>query len=285
MQFDNIYGTFNDVSLESLEQQARVISLEGLSGGAFTVGSPQRVKAFFKNAGAFFGKLQFVALAVTKLVPQDMNGIVARQGFVDASNKTIIVPEGFIGQWLPYSAELNAAMVKATKMEYMVRSFNETLGRIIHDPSLLGAFSGIGHTGPTTLGLTEAMVTLGKTYFDPRSNHIHRALGAVIDRAADIGQVHANVNDAVLLDKTHPAKKSLDAVSRTMTLADTLMDAIQARTADKSISNQETVDVALQELVELTLNIAKEMESYGTLLYRLRQFSEALKDSVKELKK
>jgi hypothetical protein len=41
----------------------------------------------------------------------------------------------------------------------------------------------------------------------------------------------------------------------------------------------------MQELIDLTLQIAREMEAYGVLLFRIRQFSEALKDSVKELKK
>ncbi|MNU07598.1 hypothetical protein D3C72_2532600 [compost metagenome] len=42
---------------------------------------------------------------------------------------------------------------------------------------------------------------------------------------------------------------------------------------------------ATQELVDITLSIAREVESYGVLLFRIRQFSEAVKDSVAELKK
>lgn len=281
----DIYSSLDQVSMEDLERLARTISMESALGSGLQFKTKLHAVQFFRNAGSFFSKFKLTALNISGLSSRDLDGVVGKVGFVDASNKNVIVPEGFIGQWVPYSAALKETMGKAIKMEYMIRSFNDTLGRIINDPYLMTSVSGIGHMGPSTLGLTDDMKAIGKTFFDPRSNHITRTLGSVIERQVDIKTTTNNINDAAALDRAHPAKKSLDAVARTMDLADTLMGAIQSRTADKSMSNQEAVDIALQELVDLTLSIAKEMESYGTLLYRIRQFSEALKDSIKEIKK
>lgn len=265
------------VSLEDLEGLARTISMEAGLNPNFTFDSKQRFGQFFKKAGSYFNAMKMPFLAGIKLFSNDLDSIVGKVGFVDASNKTIIVPEGFVGQWLPYSVLLNETMGKATKTEYMINSFNSTLGRLVGSPELLESVSGIGYTGPTSLGITNAMVDVGKNYFDGNSNSISRPLGAVVERASDIRQAHNNINDAIAKDKAHPASKALAAVQRSMELSERLLPHVDGTgTASK---------IAVQELIDITLQIAKEMESYGVLLFRIRQFSEALKDSVKEIKK
>lgn len=282
--FEDIYGSFDLVSLEDLNRLATGISME-----ASVAGLPQkagvRASQFFRSAASFFGKMKFTALNMTGLSARDLGGFVAQVGFVDASNKNIIVPEGFVGQWVPYSAQLKDTMVKATKLEATILAFNRTVGEIVNDPSRLTAASGIGFTSSASLGITDDMKAIGKTYFDGRSNHITRTLGAVVERQGDINTTMNVLNEIAALDKAHPATKCLNAVGRTMALADTLMATVKRLAEDKSISHQEVLDVALQELVDMTLVLATEMESYGALLYRVRQFSEAMKDSLKEIKK
>lgn len=269
--------SFETASLEDLEQLARVISMEAGVMPSFTIDAKQRFSQFMSRAGNFFKAIQFPIIGGIKLISSDMSTIVGRIGFVDASGKEVIVPEGFVGMWLPYSALLKEQMGKATKAEFMIRSFNETLGRLINDEEMLRSASGIGHTGPTTLGLDDAMKTLGKTYFDGRSNHITRTLGSVVERTADITPVHNNINDAVALDKAHPAKKTVDAVNRTMDLAAALVPMVE--------NGGGVSKIAMQELIDITLQIAREVEAYGVLLFRIRQFQNSLKDSIKELKK
>jgi len=268
---------FATASLEDLENLARVISMEGLAIGALNFDPKRRFNQFMDQAGQFFKKVKFEALASFKVASGDMNSVVSHYGYVQSATKEIVVPEGFIGQWLPYSACLKEAMQKASKSEFVIRSFNDTLGRLINDPELLKALSGVGHSGQTNMGLDEAMRYIGKTFFDGRSNHITRTLGAVVERTADIPQVHNNVNDAIALDKAHPASKVLEAIDRTMQLANTIVPMAEGK---DSISK-----AALQELIDITLELAREMEAYGVLLFRIRQFSESLKDSVKMLKK
>ncbi|MND13272.1 hypothetical protein D3C76_926300 [compost metagenome] len=270
-------NALDNVSMEDLQNLARVISMEHANVPTFTVDSKQRFGQFFKRAGSFFNAMKLPFLAGVKLFSADMDSFVGKVGFVDAGNKNVIVPEGFVGLWLPYSALLNEAMGRAVKTEYMIRCFNETLGQLTNDPVLLESASGIGYTGPTDLGLTATMQDIGKNYFDGNSNNITRTLGACVERGADIRSVHNNINDAIAKDKAHPAAKSLAAVQRSMELSEKLMPYIEG--------NARISKGAVQELIDITLQIAKEMESYGVLLFRIRQFSEALKDSVKELKK
>lgn len=270
-------SSFDVVSLEELEKLSRVISMEAGVQSNLTFDPKRRFDQFFNRAGLFFKNIQTPILNAMKLTPVDINRVVAGVGFVEAANKNVIVPEGFIGQWLPYSQTLKETMNKATKVEFMVRSLNDTLGRLLNDPEQLKSLSGTGHQGPSTLGLDEAMRTIGTTYFDGRSNHITRTLGSVVERSADIPAVHNNINDITAMDKAHPAKRATAAVERTMSLAESLLPYVNS---DAGVSKAVT-----QELIDLTLQIAREMEAYGVLLFRVRQFSEAMKDSIKELKK
>lgn len=278
-EYPEYYSPLLTASMEDLERLASVISMEAAGNASFTFDPRGRMEQFFNKASGFFSKFSLPQLNLAKLMPTDMVGVVGRLGFVDASNKNIIVPESFTGQWVPYSNALREAMQKAIQVEGMVLAFNQTLGRIIADPGLLHAASGIGHNGQANVGLNDALVEIGKTYFDPKSNHIERTLGAVIERTQDIATTHVNLNEAVALDKARPAKKALDAVNRTMVLADKVVPLV-GETGTGAVSK-----VAVQELINITLQIAKEMEAYGALLFRIRQFSEALKDSLKAIKK
>jgi len=270
------YQSLDTCSLEDLERLAGVVAMESAAGG-ITLDPRQRMGQFFRKASGFFGKMTLPTLNLAAILPRDMVGFVGKVGFVDASNKTIVVPESFIGQWVPYSAALLDATIKAVQIEAMIKSFNTTLGRIINDPNMLQSSSGLGHNGAVSVGLNDAMVSIGQTFFDPKSNHIHRTLGAVIERAQDIATTHNNLNEALALDKAHPAKNALDLTNRAMVLADKILPLVEEQGRASR--------TAVNELIGITLSIAKEMEAYGSLLYRLRQFSEALKDSLKEIKK
>lgn len=271
---DNYFNAFDNVSLEDLERLASTASMEANALSGLILDSRQRMGQFFRKASTYFSKFQFITTNLSNVLPQDMVGYVGKVGFVDAAQKDVIVPESFTGMWVPYSAALLEVMVQAVKLEGMINEYNQTLGRLVNNPELLKAVSGVGHTGPADLGINARMVKIGQTFFDPKSNHINRPLGTVIERTQDIATTHSNLNSAIALDKSHPAKKSLEAVNRSMALADRLL-----AYADSTSKN------CMQELVNLTLSIAKEMEAYGTLLFRLRQFSESLKDSLKEIKK
>jgi len=269
--------SFDEVSLEQLEFIARNISMEAMAAPTFLLDAKKRFSQFFNGVSSYFSKINIGNLSALRPMSNDLDGIIARVGFVDASTKDIIVPEGFIGQWVPYSESLKDAMSKAVKIEYMIRQFNETIGRVIHNPDVLRAASGVGHTGPRTVGLTDAMVTIGKTYFDPASVQIRRQLGSVIERAQDVKVTKSNLNDIMAVDKANPSTKIQAAIARTMELSGSLIPLVE--------ENPNVSKTATQELVELTLTIAREVESYGVLLFRIRQFSEAVKDSVAELKK
>lgn len=276
MEHDYI-DALDTVSLEDLCSLARIVSLESAASPSYTLDTKGRFGQFFKKADRFFSTMKLPVLSITKLFSNDLDAVVGRVGYVNASDKTIVVPEGFTGQWLPYSAALLQAMSAATGMEAMILTYNKTLGRLVNDPSALESASGIGYAGPTTLGITEAMMAVGKEYFDGKSNNIHRTLGAVIERGGDIKATMANINDAIAKDKSSPASKSLTAIGRTMTLGETLMPYIEG--------NSKTTKASVEELIAVTLMLAKEMESYGVLLFRIRQFSESLKDSVSAIKK
>lgn len=265
------------VSLEDLESMFNTVSLESFGFGFVNkVMSAKHIQQFFSKAGQFLKNTNFAAMPTFHFNSSDLTSAIAKQGFVDSTQKQIIVPESFIGKWVDYSTALKEAMVKALLINADVIKFNTVLGKIINDPGMLKSSSGLG----VSIGgqhLSEDMVKIGKTFFDPNSNHIHRDLGSVIDRSQDLQTTQKLLAETMKLDKSQPASVTLKSVERTVALTETL---------DKYITNDGSVNKAtLQELVTITMDLARDVEAYGTLIYRIRQFSESLKDSVKEIKK
>lgn len=274
------FDDLQEVSIESLEFLAANVSLENLTSLGSHQSHSKRLGQFFKGAQQFFSKFKLSPLGNVQLSVPETKGVldsVTKRGFVDASNKTVIVPEGFVGKWVPYAEELRSAMVTATQVIDMVGDFNSTLGKAVNDPEILKSVTGIGYEGMTEVGLNSQMMHIGKTFFDGKSNHIRRDLGAVVDRTQDIQTAHKLINAVAAIEKATDPAKTLKAVDRTIELGSMLMEHVDS---DGKVSK-----AAINEIVEVTLSIAKEVEAYGTLIFRIRQFSLSLKDSVKELKK
>lgn len=272
-----VYDEETHVSLEDLDRLARVISMESDAAAGYMIDPRRRLSQFFSGAVTFFKKVKVESL--TNIFPgsNDLTAIVNRDGFTATSTKKVIVPEGFVGQWVPYTQALHDAMSRAVQLETSVKSFGVSVGQVINDTSLLQSATGMGLTHPIDHGVAQAVIKINNDFFDPGARHIERDLGAVIERPQDIHTAQRTLQEIIKKDKANPAKKVVDAIDRVMKHIDLLVKVIET---DRSVSKQ-----LIEDVVGNTLTLAKEVESYGVLLMRVRQFSESLKDSVKAIKK
>lgn len=265
---------FEQVSLEDLERLTRVISLEALSASTFTADVKSRFSSFFGKANSFLTGLRFTALNINNIASGPMVKAVTRYGYVDASNADVIVPQGFIGHWLPYAEALNEATKQAVQLPGLVDRYNVCLGRLISDPDLLRSAAGIPLTGAYEIGVAKSINSIQNEFFQANNEAIERKLGAVLERTGDLPGTYFALNEAIKLDKQNPSSIVIKGVGRSMEIAKKLMHLLDSNEVSKPVREQ---------LTALTYSLAKEVEAYSVLLYRLRQFSLSLEDSAKKL--
>lgn len=274
---DNILNDLEHVSLEELGRLANVVSLESASAAQFLVDSRARFSQFFGKADNFFKRMSFTVLGSGKVGYSPLLKAIDKYGFVDASQRNVITPKGFVGLWAPYAGELYSTLKDAVQLSRVIAEYNQCLGQLIADPDQLKSAAGIPYSGRYDLGIHTHMVSIGQTYFDPKNEGVTRQLGAVVERVADIPMVYNSLNDAILLDKTKPSTEVTKLIARSMELSKKLVPLVE--------ENPNVSKPVREQLIQLTYSIAREVEAYSTLLYRIRQFSLALEDSPKELLK
>lgn len=274
---DNINQQFDTVTLSDLSRLSNVISLEGMSAAQFMVDSKARISLFFNKTETFFKQLHFQAVNGHPVSGLDLTAAVNKVGFVSATQKEVIVPPGFIGLWLPYCKALEEGLNKASRLPAMLEQYNIMLGKMISDPELLKAISGIPYTGDYDTGVADHVEQFSKQFFEPNNETYIRELGAVTERVADITATYASLNAALKVDRLNPAANVTKAVTRSMGLSKTLLPQLDE---DGRISK-----VVREQLIKLTYSLAREVEAYSVLLYRLKQFEVAMQDTSKHLKK
>lgn len=273
---DNLYPDLETVSLEELGRLVNAISMESASGTSFLMDTRARFASFFSKADSFFKTLKFDVIGVGKINSNNLIRGVTKVGFVDAGKENVTVPQGFVGLWLPYSNDLMEAMKLSGALAGMTKSFNTCLGDLISDPELLKGASGIPYSNKYEIGLSAAMQAISDKYFDGRSESITRSLGSVLERVSDINPTFNNINDATTFDRLNPSVVITKAVGRAMELSKQLMPLLDE---DKNVSKP-----VREQLISLTYSLAREVEAYATLLYRLRQFKLSVDDSLDKIK-
>lgn len=269
---------FDDVSLEHLSFLAKSVSLENFSAPGTLQPNSARLGSFFNGIKAFFKRTKFADVSNIDLPNIDVKnfmGLTAKSSFMAMGDKDIYVPEGFIGKWLPYALYLQETTSKATKLEQKVTHLNNLLGGLLNDFETMSSKSGVGGED-VNLGLDESVRHIGKTFFDGSTEHIHRKLGAVIDRSQDVQDTQKAISAISKMDKSIDKKKLLQYIDRSADLG--------ARLAERIGSSKTASKAATEEVIDLVLTLAKEVEAYGILTYRVRQFSLAVQDSLKIIK-
>lgn len=274
---DNIINEFNTVSFEELQRLASMISLEGVSSESFMVESKARFNQFFLRTDSFIKQIKFQVLGLGRMNGAALTAAINKVGYVTAATKDVVVPPGFIGHWLPYANALETAFKNASQLTGLINDYNNCLGQLISDPALLKAYSGIPYSGNGNVGIADQMAYVGKEFFNLNTDVYKRSLGACLERVADVPDIYTAMNNAIQLDKVHPATEVTKLITRSMELSKKLIPQMD--------NDSEASKAVREQLIHLTLNIAKEVEAYSVALYRMRQFSLAMDDSLKELNK
>lgn len=275
---DSNYPDFGEVSLEELERIVSVVSLETIASSQFLMDTRARFTQFFGKADTFFKQLKFPNVNAPKLNGFSLMKSVNKVGFVDSTVKTVTVPVGFTGQWVPYATDLYTAIKASGQLVRIVEDYNRCLGQLVSNPDMLKAATGIPFNAVYDVGLYNLVQKMLKDHFDSRSEVVTRELGSVLERVADIPLVMNTINDATAFDKANPSTNITKAIGRSMALSKQLLPMMDDTDAKVSKPVRE-------QLIALTYSLAREIEAYSVVLYRLRQFALSVEESVNALDK
>lgn len=273
---DDVLSLFDTASLEDLERLTRIVTLESQGSDQFFADGKARFAQFFGKADRFFKAITFEMLGFGRLNSADLMKVISAQGFMAASEKMAIVPQGFTGHWLPYALALEEGFRKGQRLTGMISNFNTMVGQLVNDPDLLKSVSGIPAGEVEILGLHNDMKTLTQQFFNVNDETLERPLGSVLERAADVGPLYTAINGYLLVDKNNPATTVSKLITRSLDLSKHLVRAMDEQQVSKAVREQ---------LIALTFSIAREVEAYGILLYRAKQFTLAVQDTPARLSK
>lgn len=274
---DNLYPEFDKVSLEDLGRLVNMVSLESAGSSQFFMDTKARFTQFFGKADSFFKHLKFEVIGVGKVDGSSLVRSINKVGFIDASATNVVVPQGFVGLWLPYAADLYSAMKASGQLSTITQSFNTCLGQLVSDPEMLKSVNGIPYTAKYDVGLYAMVEAMNKKYFEVNNESIVRPLSGVIERVADVPVVMNSINDCTTFDRQNPADRIIKDIGRSMDLSKRLMPLLED--GDGVVSKP-----VREQLIALTYSIAREVEAYSVLLYRMRQFKLSVEDSLRTVK-
>ncbi len=274
---DNLYPDFDKVSLEDLHRLVTMVSLESAGSIQFFSDAKARFTQFFGKADTFFKHLKFEVIGVGKLDGTSLTRGITKVGYMQASSSSVVVPSGFIGLWAPYANDLYTAMKLTGQLAGITSNFVTCLSKLVSDPELLRSAGGIPYTAQYDVGLHSLVEAMNKKYFETNNESISRPLSGVIERAGDVSVTMNSINDAVTFDRQNPSGRVLNNIGRAMDLSKTLLPILEE--GDGVVSKP-----VREQLIALTYSIAREVEAYSVVLYRLRQFKLSVEDSLRTVK-
>lgn len=274
---DNLYPEFDKVSLEDLHRLVTMVSLESAGATQFFSDAKARFTQFFGKADTFFKHLKFEVIGVGKLDGSSLVRGVTKVGYMNASSSNVVVPSGFVGLWMPYADDLYTGMKMSGQLPTITSNYVTCLSKLVSDPDLLRSVGGIPYTAKYDVGLYSHVEAMNKKYFETNNESITRPLSGVIERVGDVSVTMNSINDAVTFDRQNPSQRILNDIGRAMALSKTLLPILEE--GDGQVSKP-----VREQLIALTYSIAREVEAYSVMLYRLRQFKLSVEDSLRTVK-
>lgn len=267
--------------LDQLLQQSEEISLEAISGGASVAQALARLPQFLDNAKTFYAK-NFSDPIKTLFSKKDLAGFAQKVqpvSYVDLREVEIFVPSGLKTDLLSYSEVLlECAKYSETFRLEVLDPFAKWLSGKLAEPaslnSLRPALEIEGYTKRDLDKITKQLVGC----FDEKSADGVAKYGKAIKRNADWTQLVKNSLELQghFLKDDHSL--IIQQVGKTTDLLDTLLTRIQQEPETYQVSGP-----VISSIAKTAYAVAREIEFYGIVRFRVEEYSHALNESTKKL--
>lgn len=266
----------------SMEQQARIISLEGLNLRASLSVVTTVLPKFFKN----------VSIAVSGLMEAPTNlQSVKKPNFADirkipyaVHRKTLVNgPQGLRTDYATYGAAVyQAALLSSKLLSDQLYPFRTWVSTLLADPTKLNSQS-VGKSGVVDFGSELKSVQDSLTGCINREDPTTKFQYGDLVRQNSTWELHyANMNDSITLYNRVGHRQALDAVADITSLLDTLMERIKDEPENYVMSGP-----VAAELSKVCLQMANLVEFYSITGFLLAEAVGALNltfDSLKALR-
>ncbi len=269
----------DDVTLESLAQQLRVISLESSNDTQLLKAETARMPRFINDIKSFITRrLNPFSVDVRTVDSRKLEAAVRGQLFTKISSLGVFVPSGFEGKWLPYIALLDKSQSSVNGLYFdLLIPFEKYLAAVLTTAESLKDLS-----IPTPLARYKSADTaeLSKEFakFFGAGNGTEAVLGDVIERLPDIPTVTRDLNAVNVEFAKIDRRALLKRVENITDLLDKLIDNIKNHPDEYQMSA-----TSVKIISELALYMAREVEYYTIHGYFLEAFTTSVDDSYKRL--
>lgn len=264
------------MTIKSLQLNSERIALE-----AFIVSDLAALvkKTFPMILDNFKGLLSFAtpieaAIALTPEARSFMNNVVRKHSYMDVAPMSAWVPEGFSGTYLDYLPSLEAQVTHAESIvNGTLGPFTGFLAKVLTNYDDQIATQAVSYTGLNKL--REALEADNAKHYRKGSTKAQVAVGDVVKRNADWETV-LHTTDQLSMRMNKIDRKAL---TKKLDEATDLLDRLI-----KQIKNNK-MDHLTPEVVTTLSNgayqVAKEVEFYSIVYYRVLAFTDAVSKTVK----
>lgn len=267
------------VTLESLEQQIRVISLESVSDTQMLKAETGRLPRFISDVKSFITRhLNPFSVSVKTVDARKLDTLTRGQLYTKLAALGVFVPSGFTGKWLPYIELLAKSQQTVNNLYHgLLIPFEKYLASVLTNAEALKNLS-----VPSELARYKASdtVELSKEFaaFFGKSNSTEATFGDVAERIADIQTVARNLNEVNLEFAKIDRRALLKRVENITEMLDGLVSNIKQYPDEYAMSAS-----SVKLISDLSLFMAREVEYYTIHGYFLEAFTTSVDDSFKRL--
>ena len=268
-----------DVTLESLEQQLRVISLESVADSQVLRAETTRLPRFINDVKVFIKRrLNPFSVSPKTIDGRKLEMAIRGQMITRVAPLGVFVPSGFKGKWLPYIELLEKSQkVNDNLYHGLLIPFEKYLASVLTNSDRLKDLS-----IPAELSKYQSSdtVELNKEFaaFFDNSNSTEATFGDVVDRLTDIPTITRNLNNVNVEFAKIDRRALLQRVENVTDMLDSLIENIKNHASEYEMSA-----TAVRTVSDLSMYMAREVEFYTIHGYFLESFTTSVDDSYKRL--
>lgn len=271
-----------ELTMESLRLQQEIASIEAFAGVEGLKSAVSRLPQIFSGAGAFYAR--FAGNLQTFLFPtRDLRDIAIkldRHGYADVRTADVTVPEGLTTDLLSYTQLLlTSTSIAQSLVDDVLSPFEHYLATLVGDPQRLSQLSTnlnvpamrLHQLEPVEKKINACFASVGK-------REAIVPFGKAFHRVADVRTLSAELEK---LEKAFGKDDQKRIIQLTQRITEMLGEVITL--IEGQDQKYRTSPAAVKAMSDTAFQVARELEHYGLVRYRLTELSNSVDLSMKQI--
>ncbi len=272
----------SELTMESFRHTHELVSVEAFAGTEGLRSATRRLPQIFAGAKAFYARFtgNLAAFMFKTGDIRDTASALEKHNYLDIRSIAVTVPEGLAVDLLSYTQTLlNSTTVAQSLIKDVLAPFEHYLATLLGDPSQLSSLTArmqvpsmrLHQLEPSekkiigcfvTSGRREAIVTFGKAFH----------------RIADVRALSAELERLEGAFNREDQKRIIELTRRITDMLGEICTLIEGQGTDARTS-----PAAVKALSDMSFQVARELEHYGLVRYRLTELSNSVDATMKQI--